>query len=106
MNNNLKKKLKNDIWNIIQNKDIENGKIEPFLNFVFYLFLEKDKFKVKDLMSIAEKLKKNYNKILQKTDEFYKKEGGDIIKMIEDASKEFNDNILKTIDKVNKCKSH
>lgn len=62
---NIRKALHEDLWNIIDDKEGEEKPNDVFLALLFYLFLEKQQFKMIDVVELSKQLKKKYYEVLE-----------------------------------------
>lgn len=63
--NNIKKALKEDLWKIIEENITPIRDDTSFLEAIFYIFLEKQEFTMKEVQDLARKFKERYYKILE-----------------------------------------
>ena len=88
---NFRKALKDDLWKIINDDEVKERDINDFIFFVFYIFLEKKSFKLKDVFENAKFLKNEYEEILVESKDMAVM--GDPIKAIKNIDKKFIEKI-------------
>lgn len=95
---NIKKSLKKDLWDIIDNKEVTERDIDKFIFFIFYLFLEKQEFLMQDVVDISEELKEKYEEILNESKSMALE--GEPIKALKNIDENFCDKIKPIIEKI------
>lgn len=98
MLDNIKKELKEDLWKIIDNKDVEERTLEQFIVLIFYLLLEKENFTMTDVLKFSKYLKNKYEEILNESKNMAIM--GEPIKAIKNIDKQFIEKIKPIIEKI------
>lgn len=97
----IRKSLKDDLWKIIDNEELQEKDLNNFLYFVFYLFLEHSQFAMNDVVEISKDLKEKYYEILNESKDLAI--SGDPIKAIKNIDEKFVEKIKPIIENLN-CK--
>lgn len=96
----LRKKLKEDVWKLINNENVEDKDENSFIIIVLSILLEKQSFSLEEAMCIVKKLKKAYDNALKHTDKLILEDYGEIISIIKEVFKSFDEEIRYIVDKI------
>jgi len=96
----LRKSLKEDVWKLINNEEIEDKKDIFFIIVVFSILLEKQSFSLEEVMCLVKKLKKAYDNALRQTDRLILSDYGEIINIIKEVFKDFDKEAEHIVDKI------
>ena len=64
---NIRKALKEDLWNIIDEKEVKDREINDFLIFMFHMFLEKQNFSMGEVYKASNCIKNKYIEVLEES---------------------------------------
>ena len=95
---NLRQALKEDLWKIIDNKEETNRNEKDFILFIFYMFLEKQEFRMEEVMKASRELKTKYEQVLEESKEMAIM--GEPIKALKNIDKEFIQKLKPIIEKI------
>jgi len=95
---NFKNTLKEDLWKIINNNDVNERDIKDFMFFMFYMFLEKQNFSMETVYEISKDLKNKYYEVLNESKNLAIM--GEPIKALKNIDKKFIEKIKPIIEKV------
>lgn len=98
----LRKKLKKEVWNLINNKEIEGIDDSFFIIVVLSILLENESFNLEEVMSLVEKLKKAYQNALDRTNKLIIEDYGEIINILKEVFQNFDIEAKQIIDKLKK----
>jgi len=101
----LKKELQKDFWKLINGKKVEEKKDDIFLNYIFYLFLEKKSFLMNEVFKEAKILKQKYYKLMKKFDVLLEENYGQIIDVLKDINKRYDLEMLPIMNKIEMIKN-
>jgi len=96
----LRKNLKEDVWKLINNEQIEAKNESFFIIAVLSILLEKDTFSLEQVMCLVEKLKNIYNNALDKTNKLIIEDYGEIIGIIKEVFSGFDKDAGCIINKI------
>jgi len=96
--NNIKEFIKHDLWEMINSNKNNERKIEDFIQFIFYILLEKKEFLMKDVLDISKEMKEKYYKILDKANETAII--GEPIKALKNIDEDFKNEMKPIIKKI------
>jgi len=96
----LRKKLKEDVWKLINNEQVEAKNESFFIIVVLSILLEKDTFSLEQVMCLVEKLKNVYNNALAKTNKLIIEDYGEIISIIKEVFSSFDKDAGCIINKI------
>lgn len=96
--NELRKQLRIDIWNLIENIEIREKTMSDFIFLVFQIFLESSGFTMKEVLDYASKMKNIYDEILQESTQLAMK--GEPIKALDHAKHKSYDELTKIIENI------
>jgi len=101
---NIKKKIHNDVWKIIENEDVEKPSLNDWINVVFHLLLESDKFLVENAIELAENLKESYDKLIDSVEERILDGNGEVLQVLKNIDKYYQDKIHPLLNRIKKLK--
>jgi len=78
----LRKKLKDDVWKLINNEQIEVKDENFFIIAVLSVLLEKQSFSMEEVMCLVKKLRRVYNNALEHTNRLILEDYGEIINIL------------------------
>ena len=106
MINNLKKSLKNDIWERIDgNKPQERSKDE-FIKLVFYLMLENNSFLMDDVFNISNEIKDLYEEVLENSEQRLIDANGNMLNILKEINDDFDNKIKVIIRRIKRLKKN
>lgn len=94
---NLRKTIKNDIWDII------NGNEAPqrdFFSYVLHSLLNNKKILLKDVVDMSKELKNRYYQILGEVDEYIKQGNGEVLPALRRLDNDFTEKVLPIIKQI------
>jgi len=98
MLSNIKKALKEDLWEIIDENEIDERDINQFMFFIFYMLLEREKFSMKEVYEVSQSLKNQYYNVLNESKEMAII--GEPIKALKNIDEKFIEKIKPIIEKL------
>ncbi len=98
----LRKELKNDIWKIIDGEEIPKQRQNKFKILVLQLLLQSQGFNLGEAFNIAEELEEKYNNIIDNFDEYLTNSNGDLLNVLKNIDKEFDNKIEPLLNKIKK----
>lgn len=104
MINNLKKSLKDDIWDKIDGKTPQEREDIDFVKLVFYLMMENNSFLINDVLNISNEIKNLYKQTLETSEQRLLDANGKILSILKEIDGEFDDKIKKIIEKLQRLK--
>lgn len=102
---NLKKELQKDFWKIINGEEIEEKKDDIFLNYIFYLFLEKKSFLMDEVFKEAKILKRKYYKLMNNFDTLLEENYGQIIDVLKSVNEKYDSEMTPIMNKIEMIKN-
>lgn len=93
----LKELLKKDVWNLIDSKEKQDINFE---SAVLHALIQSDKFVVGDAITMAEKIKNAYNKILDNVDKYINNGCLDLITILRNINKNYDDSIKPLLNRL------
>jgi len=96
----LRKSLKEDVWKLINNEKINIKDKSFFMIVVLSMLLEKQSFSLQEVMCLVEKLEKVYNNALKQTDKLILEGYGEIINILKEVFKNFDEEAKTIVDKI------
>lgn len=100
----LKKKIKDDVWNIIENKEVERLTREDWINIVFHLLLEGDNFMVENCVQLADDLKELYDDLIDSVEDRILNGNGELLQVLKNIDKYYDDKIKPILMLIKKFK--
>ena len=96
----LRKELKNDIWQLIDGEKLPEERVNKFRLLVLQLLLQSQGFNLGDAFNIADNLEERYNKIIDNFDEYLNDSNGDLINVLKNINKDYDNKILPLLEKI------
>lgn len=97
---NIKKKIHDDIWDIIEGNEIEKLNDKEWIVIAFSLLLEGDKFLVENAMTLAKMLKQEYDKMLNGVEQNILNGNGEVLPVLEGIQNHYDERIQSILDKI------
>ena len=97
----LRKELVDDVWKILVDKEEIPEKSENKFKFlVLQLLLESKGFRLGDAFQLADDLEERYNKILKDIDKYMEKGNGELLNVLENVKKYYDEQIEPLIKRI------
>ena len=96
----LRKELKNDVWKIIDGVKVPKERENKFRLLVLQLLLQSQGFNLGEAFNIADNLEERYNKIINDFDEYLNDSNGDLLDVLKNVDKDFDDKIKPLLEKI------
>jgi hypothetical protein len=97
----LRVRLKDDVWDLINNNEKKELDDSFFLIIVMSILLERESFNFEEVKCLAKKLKKIYDNALKRTSDLIIEDYGDVIKILKDVFGKFDKETKKIMIKLN-----
>lgn len=97
---NLKKKIHDDIWEIIEGNDPQKPSEEDWILMAFQLLLEGDKFMVDNAYELGKFLKKEYENIVNGVEDMILKGNGEVLPVLKSIKTHYDEKIQEILDKL------
>jgi len=101
----LKKELKDDVWKIIDGKKLPEVRVNKFRLLVLQLLLQSQGFNLGEAFKMADELEERYNKIIDNFDDYLSQSNGDLLEVLKNINKDYDDKIDPLIEKVKRYKN-
>lgn len=96
----LRKELKNDVWKVIDGNKVPEERENKFRLLVLQLLLQSQGFNLGEAFHVADKLEARYNKIIDDFDGYINDANGDLLNVLKNVDKDFDDKILPLLEKI------
>lgn len=101
---NLKKKIHDDVWDIIEKKDVDKPSDQDWLNIAFQLLLESDKFVVQSVVELAKNIKEEYENLVDSVEERIADGNGEVLQVLKNIDKAYNHKIEPLLKRIKRLK--
>jgi hypothetical protein len=101
---NLKKKIHDDVWDIIENKKVDKPTDKDWLNIAFQLLLESDKFLVQSVVELSTNIKEEYEKLVDSVEERIADGNGEILQVLKNIDRYYEDKIAPMLSRIKRLK--
>jgi hypothetical protein len=102
---NLKKKIKDDVWKIIDGNKADKPNDKDWVNMTFQLLLESDNFLIENIYDLANDLKEEYESLVDSVEERIINGNGEVLQVLKNINKAYDDKILPLLNRIKKYKN-
>ena len=100
---NVKKLIKNDIWDIINGKESIQ---RDFFSDVLHFLLNNKKILLKDVVDMSKELKNRYYQILGEVDEYIRQGNGEVLPALRRLDNDFREKVLPIINEIKRYREN
>lgn len=100
---NLRKLIKNDIWNIINGEKLVE---RDFFSQVLHFLLNNKKILLKDVVEMSKELKNRYYQILGEVEEYISQGNGEVLPALKRLDTDFTEKVLPIINEIKQYKNN
>jgi len=97
---NLKKKIHEDIWSIIEGEQPDKPEDKDWIVMSFQLLLEGSGFKIENAMELASMMKREYEKMLNGAEQNILNGNGEVLPVLEGIQNHYNERIQSILNKI------
>ena len=102
---NLKKKIKDDVWRIIDGNKADKPNDKDWVNMTFQLLLESDNFIIENIYDLANNLKEEYENLVDSVENRIINGNGEVLQVLQNINKAYDNKILPLLNRIKKYKS-
>jgi hypothetical protein len=101
---NLKKKIHDDVWNIIEKKEVDKPSDKDWVNIAFQLLLESDKFLIQNVLDLAKNIQEEYENLVNSVEDRIVNGNGEVLQVLKNIDLYYKDKIDPILKRIKRLK--